>query len=121
MTFTGCRYRRYFKGLMSMLNDLHNKNGYIAGYWDGVKDACCGKAEQWQSKNIMKLAVKAMGLSARAGNCLINSGCTYIGDVIQLSSCQIMRMRNLGPKTASEIAQWVMEHGILSTAWSEFI
>jgi len=104
-----------------MLNDLHYKNGYIAGYWDGVKDVYCGKATQWQSKEMMNLPVKAMGLSSRAMNCLINSGCTHVGDVVQLCSSQIMRMKNLGPKTASEIAQWVIEHGILSTAWSEYI
>jgi len=104
-----------------MFEDLHYKNGYIAGYWDGVKDACCGKTTQWQAKDMINLPVKAMGLSSRASNCLINSGCTHVCDVIRLSSSQIMRMRNLGSKTASEIAQWVIEHGILSTAWSEYI
>ena len=104
-----------------MLNNIDYKNGYIAGYWDGVKDACCGKAMQWQSKDMMNLPVKAMGISSRAINCLINSGCNRIGDVMQLSRSQIMCMRNLGPKTASEIARWVTEQGILSSAWSEYI
>ena len=70
---------------------------------------------------MINLPVKAMGLSSRVSNCLINSGCTHVCDVIRLSSSQIMRMRNLGSKTASEIAQWVIEHGILSSAWSEYI
>ena len=104
-----------------MWDNLQYRNGYVAGYWDGVKDACCGKTTQWKSGDMMNLPVKAMGLSSRALNCLICNGCTNVGDVLQLSSCQIMRMRNLGPKTASEIAQWIIEKGILSTAWSEYI
>lgn len=94
--------------------------GYLAGYWDGVKDSISGSVTQWQENDIGKLPIQAMGLSSRACNCLVYSGCTYVKDVIALSDDAIIRMRNMGPKTAAEIAGWMIEHGILSSAWSGY-
>lgn len=93
---------------------------YLAGYRDGVKDVTSGKAVAWQLSDLGKLPIKAMALSTRAYNCLVNCGCTYVEDVIALSSYSIMTMRNLGPKTAAEIAHWLLDHGILSSAWTEY-
>ena len=95
--------------------------GYITGYRDGVKDAALGKVADGQSSDIGKLPIQAMGLSTRACNCLVYCGCTHVEDVIALSSYAIMSMRNLGPKTASEIARWLTEHGILCSAWAEYL
>ena len=95
--------------------------GYLAGYRDGVRDSVSGKGLQWQENDMGQLPVQAMGLSSRACNCLIYSGCVHIKDVVALSDDTIMRMRNMGPKTAAEIAEWMIEHGILSTAWSGYL
>lgn len=95
--------------------------GYIAGYRDGVKDAVTGNVTDWKTADIRKMPVRAMALSTRAYNCLMHSGCTYVEDVIALSSCSIMTMRNLGSKTASEIAHWLAEHGIACSAWTEYL
>jgi len=95
--------------------------GDIAGYSDGVRDANSGKPVDWMTSDLARLPIKAMALSSRATNCLMNYGCTRVEDVIQLSRDRIVRMRNLGPKTASEIAQWLIENGIVCTAWSEYI
>ena len=95
--------------------------GYLAGYWDGVRDSVSGTVMQWHENDIGQLPVQAMGLSSRACNCLIYSGCVYIKDAVALSDDTIMRMRNMGPKTAAEIAGWMIEHGIFSSAWSGYL
>ena len=94
--------------------------GYLAGYRDGVQDAISGKVTS-EEADVKKLPVQTMGLSARACNSLVYGGCSCIGDVIALSSSEIMKMRNVGEKTASEIARWLVEHGILYSAWSEYL
>lgn len=104
-----------------MSDDIAYKQGYIVGYWDGVKDSISGKVTDYQKSDITKLPIKSMEISSRACNCLLHCGCTHVGDVITLSSDAILRMRNLGPKTASEIAQWLIAHDILGSAWSEYI
>ena len=101
-------------------NPLYQK-GYVTGYWDGVKDAVSGKVNDWQASDIANLPIKAMGISPRAYNCLVMCGCVQVKDVAALRSEEIMRMRNLGSKTASEIARWLTMQGILSSAWSEYV
>ena len=104
-----------------MSNDSLYQKGYIEGYWDGVKDTLSGRVTDWQGSDLAKLPIRSMALSSRACNCLLQCGCTHVGDVIALSSDVILRMRNLGPKTASEIAGWLVEHDILGSAWSEYV
>ena len=104
-----------------MPKDPQYKQGYIVGYWDGVQDAVSGKITEWQVSDIGNLPIKAMALSTRAYDCLEKCGCTHVKDVIALNSDAIMRMHGLGPKTASEIANWLIEHGLLGSAWSEYI
>ena len=97
------------------------KKGYVAGYWAGVQDALSGTVTDWRSSDIRKLPIQAMGISARACNCLLFSGYKHVEDLLSLSGYDIARMRNVGRKTASEIAKWLTEQGILDTAWSEFL
>lgn len=106
---------------MNMSKDHLYRVGYIAGYWDGVKDAVSGKVNDWQASDTASLPIKAMDISPRAYNCLVMCGCVQVKDVAALSSEEIMRMRNLGSKTAFEIAHWLTMQGILSSAWSEYI
>ena len=101
-------------------NPLYQK-GYVTGYWDGVKDAISGNVKDCQTSGIANLPIKAMALSSRAYNCLAQCGCVHVKDVVSLNSDAILKMRNLGPKTASEIACWLIEQGILSSAWTEYI
>ena len=55
-----------------MVKDPNCYNGYIAGYWDGVKDSMSGKASGSQTEGIRKLPIQAMAISTRAKNCLKN-------------------------------------------------
>lgn len=104
-----------------MSKDHVYKKGYAAGYWAGVQDAVSGTVIDLQSSDIRRLPIQAMEISARACNCLIHSGYTHVEDLLSLSHRDIARMRNVGRKTASEIAKWLTEQGILGTAWSEFL
>ena len=100
-------------------DDLYYK-GYIAGYRDGILDAAKGiKPDMVQDANNLPLA--AAPLSARARNCLHSAGCKSVTDAAKLSDQAIATMRNLGPKTASEIAHWLDLQGIRFSAWSKYL
>ena len=101
-------------------NDVYRK-GYITGYRDGLRDAAAGKTLEVAVSNIGNLPIQAMGLSTRARNCLSNAGCVYVADVAKLSNKVIAVMRNMGPKTASEIAHWLDKHGMCLTAWADYL
>ena len=106
---------------MDMSKDANYTKGSIAGYKDGVKDAVAGKFTDWSALELADLPVHAMAISTRAKNCLIYSGNTSVGDVLTLKSEDIMKMRNLGRKTASEIAKWLISNGFAYSAWSEYV
>ena len=44
-----------------------------------------------------------ISLSARAKNALLNLGCNYVGDIISLDQFELMRGKNLGRKSVTEI------------------
>lgn len=100
-------------------DDLYYK-GYIAGYRDGISDAASGVTTKMIESDIANLRIKAMALSTRAHNCLLRAGCAYISDVMAFNEHTITTTRNIGAKTASEIARWLDEHGICYSAWSKY-
>ena len=95
--------------------------GYIAGYQAGIKAAVSGKIPNTEDASILEIPIKCSGLSARACNGLNKAGCTYIRDVVKLSEHTIATMRNIGTKTAAEIAHWLDDHGICYSAWCEYL
>ena len=105
---------------MVVQKDIYYK-GYIAGYKDGIQDGIRGKSITEIDNDICKLPIKAMNLSTRAYNCLIRAGCVYISDVVSISDRTIETIRNLGTKTASEIASCLHGHGITYSAWSKYL
>lgn len=106
---------------MERKTDSQYYKGYIAGYRDGIKAAISGKIQNPEEMTVLDLPIKASGLSARACNCLERAGCTYIADVVNLSDRTIATMRNIGVKTAGEIASWLDDHGICYSAWSAYL
>lgn len=101
-------------------DDMYYK-GYIAGYRDGIRDAAYGKTMNETEQDIMNLPVRSMNISMRAYNCLIRVGCSYVADIAVLSGQKIAVARGLGPKTASEIARWLDDHGICYTERSVYL
>ena len=98
--------------------DSQYQKGYLAGYRDGIIAAIQGNAKENFSSD---LSVEVMQISTRAKNCLIRAGCNYISEVAKLSDERIATMRNLGPKSASKIAQWLDQHGISYSAWFKYL
>ena len=106
---------------MEKTQDNPYYKGYIEGYRDGVRDACCGKTPKTIGNDIINLPIKVMALSTRANNCLSRAGCIYIADVAALNEHTIATMRNMGSKTAAEIAHWLDTHGLCYSAWSAYL
>ena len=106
---------------MCNAKDNQYSKGYREGYFDGVRDTLGGKVKAVEESDFMKLPVKSMSLSPRAINCLIRAGCDCVADVTKLDEYTIATMRNLGPKSASEIGCWMEEHGVRYTAWSRYV
>lgn len=128
LTCTKCRSKKYeticLKNEVNDLNKLQDdlyRKGYIAGYRDGIRAADSGKAATIIEKGIVDFPVEVMGLSTRACNCLSRAGCANIADVVVLSDQAIAAMRNMGAKTASEIAHWLDDNGICYSAWSKYL
>ena len=94
---------------------------YIAGYRDGVADAYRGNVKFHSTKDLAELPVTVLGLSTRARNCLLRAKCQTVADILALDEHTVHTMRNLGPKTAAEIAQWLVEHYYFSSIWVQYL
>ena len=106
--------------MINTQDNLYYK-GYVAGYRDGIADVASGKTLNMIKSDVASLPVKAMGLSTRAYHCLQGAGCVYVADVMGLNEHTIATMRNLGTKTASEIARWLDGQGVCYSAWSKYL
>ncbi len=94
------------------------RQGYLAGYRDGL---AAGQAGKTAEPELPELPLEALGLSARAVNCLHAYNCRRVADVARLSAETIGRMRGLGKLTADEIARSLHAHEVLLTAWDAFL
>ena len=95
--------------------------GYQAGYQQALADYDLIPKDSQIPVEIQTLPLDHLGLSKRAVNCLHAAGCHCMDDVCKLDAARILRMRNLGTKTAAEIAAVIIEYGIHHTAWSQFV
>ncbi len=97
------------------------RKGYAQGYKDGAYDTEIGVVPNGGHEDLYEQPVETMGLSSRALNCLKAYKCERIGDVVRVPDETIRRMRNLGTKTADEIARALQSCGIMRTAWDAFL
>lgn len=97
------------------------KTGYKQGYKDGYEDGKNGVEKQPISEELLNHPIDSMGLSVRAFNCLQRARCERVGDVVRMSEYQIQTLRNLGPKSANEIACALRDFGIPNTNWASYI
>ncbi len=91
--------------------------GYRAGFLDGLAAGEKGNAELLDT---LQLPIEALGLSSRPLNCLHACGCQRVRDVAGLPEEAILRMRNLGAKSAAEIVSVLHQYKIFGTAWDAF-
>lgn len=106
---------------MDQTKDILYYKGYTAGYRKGVRDTLSGKITTVPKKDIASLPLEVMNLSTRANNSLSRAGCFCIADVAALNEQTIAAMRNMGAKTAAEIARWLDRHQIHYTAWEKYL
>lgn len=106
---------------MDISKESQYYKAYIAGYRDGVSDAFSGKVQSHKTNVPEKIPIDIMGLSTRARNCLLRVGCKTVADVLALDDRAVMTMRNLGPKSAAEIAQWLVDHYYFSNVWIPYL
>lgn len=97
------------------------KTGYDQGYKNGYSDGQNGVEQPSISEELLNHPIDSLGLSVRAYNCLLRAGCEYVRDAARLSEDQIQKMRNLGVKTANEIACAIRDLGIPNTSWTTYI
>ena len=90
--------------------------GYQAGFRDGLRNQPSPDFRQ-----LSTVPIEALGLSTRAYHCLHFSGCKTAADVIRLQEQEIQQMRNLGKKTASEIAHALGVLGLQGSHWDLFL
>ncbi len=106
---------------MNQSNDPIHYSSYLRGYRDGVRDTLNGKITSIPNDDLAALPLQARGLSTRATNCLHWAGCSCVADVAAPSGQTIARMRNMGMKTAAEIARWLHNHHIHCTEWEKYL
>ena len=97
------------------------QQGYADGYRAGMEDLRKGRCAEDFENEVTGLPIDAMGISNRAKNCLRNAGCRYISDVLALDGTKIARLRNLGSKSAQEIAQWLKSQKLPYSAWDLYL
>jgi len=100
--------------------EIYNK-GFVAGYRAGMQDAKNGYSIDLEKENAGDIPIQATKLSTRAKNRLRFYGCKYLRDVTRFDYDSIRTMRNLGGKTASEIALYLDSLGICYSAWNAFL
>lgn len=61
---------------------------------------------------ILFRSVDELELSVRAGHCMKNAAIVYLGDLVQLSELDLLRMANMGSKACAEIKGELARHGL---------
>lgn len=61
---------------------------------------------------LLKLSVEELDLPTRVINALRNGGFLTVGDVVNVSSAQLARVKNIGQKSVTEILKKIREKGI---------
>jgi len=92
--------------------------GYDKGYRDGITDAGKGVTKAGISVTIVSLPIEALELSLRAYNALKRADFHLIGDILNISSKDIVHIKNLGVQQREEVASGLHHYGINDTAWS---
>lgn len=98
-------------------------SGYAAGYQACTDDFINGRSYSPLNDDIMNLPLEVLTLSARAYNIFHNKKYSRIRDIASLDADSIRAMRNLGAKTADEIARALQAIGfpIEHTAWYQYL
>lgn len=120
--------RMYQNGMIHYINTTVNqivdakiaqltKDEYERGYKEGYSDA---EKERPSNPKItgMDLPIESLGLSARSHNALIKAGNKTIGDMWAYTDYkEILRIRNIGAVSLSEISKKLNDLGLINDVW----
>ena len=95
--------------------------GYLDGYHAGIKAAENKTVDGKIESELLNQPIETMGLSTHAFRCLRYAGLWHIRDLLEIRYEKICAIRNLGPKTACEIAKVLKEYGFEHTQWEKFL
>ena len=101
---------------------LHQE--YMRGYERGfaVASGNAENTEEIQEEKDETILVMDLNFSVRTTNCLVRAKLNTLEDVLKVASTDdIMKIRNLGKKSAGEVARRLNELGFPGTVWDEFI
>lgn len=105
-------------GYLKRVSDAQYRHGFRAGFVEGRKLA---QIPQGQQDDILDQPIDCLDISVRAYNCLIFANCRQLRDVAAMSKHTIFATRNLGIKSAREIAKALLAQGIRDTAWEDHL
>ncbi len=71
-----------------------------------------GKTLESMEDNLLSLPVKELELSVRSENCLLRAGIKTVGDLIQKTPEDLLKIRNLGKKSLKEIEMKLQKLGL---------
>ena len=113
---------KYIKLGLNGYIDSQYKKGYKDGYTKGLNDAKNHKDEMGNRDTFLEKSIESVELSIRAYNCLKQAGVDTINDLLNFNDIEsIYKIRNLGRKSAIEIAKKLYELGIYGTEWEKLL
>lgn len=62
-------------------------------------------AKENEINNLLNMAIEELDLSGRAYNCLKNAGINYVGQLVQKTETELLKLRNFGKKSLDEIVE----------------
>jgi len=69
-------------------------------------------SEKENLNDILLRHVEDLELSVRSANCLKNAGINLIGELVQKSEAEMLKTKNFGRKSLSEIKEILAEYGL---------
>ena len=103
----------YIKIRLEEVRTTAYKRGYVEGYDKGVQD----KQNNRVSENILDMPLEILELPVNTFNALIQANFERIGDLVDLSETQIIRIRHLGNKSIRAVSEALHKCGITYTKW----
>lgn len=95
--------------------------GYAEGYRHGQLDHENNITHSYGPDDLMAQPIEYLNLSTRAQQCLFYRNCETVGDIVRLTEDIILTTRNLGKKSADEIARKLKAVGVQGSAWDQFL
>jgi DNA-directed RNA polymerase subunit alpha len=84
-------------------------NNELVEFEDGVREA---SDEQNRLRTLLNMSVNEIELSVRAANCLNNANITTVGELVSKGEGEMLRYRNFGKKSLTEIKNRLEELGL---------